>query len=234
MRNYYIFSHKKIIYDKYYDVDHKKMTLNYQVYLKKMYIIEPRKNIIMKDIKMILQEDFPLSPQSMEELLSIAKISQLKKYQILLREGEICDHWGYITKGLLRSYYRKDNREITEYFSTEGDRFVSIESYYRRVPSQIIIEALEPTEICAFQYDEYEILCQNNPEIGHFTRKIMENSLIWFQRRLDSLQFESAYKKYQHLSKTIPRLTLRASSVHIASYLGITPETLSRVRTRKM
>ena len=187
----------------------------------------------MKDIQTILQEDFPLSPKSMEELLSIAEISQLKKYQVLLREGEICNHWGYITKGLLRSYYRKDKKEITEYFSTEGDRFVSIESYYKRVPSHVIIEALEPTEIYAFQYDEYEHLCKKNPEIEHFTRKILESSLIGFQRRLDSLQFETAYRKYQYLTRTIPRLTLRASSVHIASYLGITPETLSRVRTKK-
>ena len=187
----------------------------------------------MKDIETILLEDFPLSPKSMEELLSIAEIMKLKKYQVILKEGEICNHWGYITKGLLRSYYRKDKREITECFATEGDRFVSVESYYRRIPSQIIIEALEPTEIYAFQYDEYELLCRKNPEIEHFTRKIQENSLIWFQRRLDSLQFETAYRKYQHLARTIPRLTLRASSIHIASYLGITPETLSRVRTKK-
>jgi len=186
-----------------------------------------------KDINTILQEEFPLSSKAIDDLLSIAQISQLKKYQTLLKEGEVCDCWGYITKGLLRSFYFKDKKEITEYFSTEGDKFVSIESYYRRVPSTVIIEALEPTEIYAFQYDEYEELCKRNQEIAHFTRKVLESSLIGFQHRLDSLLFETAYRKYQYLSKTIPRIMLRVPSLHIASYLGITPETLSRVRTRR-
>jgi CRP-like cAMP-binding protein len=185
----------------------------------------------MEDIKKITA-DFLLSEESLHALQAIKQVFHLKKYQYFLRENEVCNYWGYVDSGLLRIFYYKDNRDITEYFMPEGAKFSSLESYFKRIPSHLIIEALEPSSVFAFHYDDFEKLCKENFEIEKYFRKSLEESLIVSQHRLDSLQFETAQEKYDNFIKNFPQLILQVPSVYIASYLGITPETLSRVRAK--
>ena len=176
--------------------------------------------------------EVPLSSETVEQLLSILVRFPLKKYQVFLKEGEVCNYMSLVTSGLVRLFYYKDNREITEFFASEDTLFVSLESYFKREPSRIIIEALEPSVLYSFPYDEFENLCKTNAQVEHMYRKMLEGSLIISQHRLDSLQFETAHERYQRLLRDIPSIVLRVPSVYIASYLGITPETLSRVRSK--
>jgi len=191
--------------------------------------------LTIEDINKIHHNGTVFTNETAQELLSIVKVKHLKKRETFVKEGEICSHWGYIDKGLIRAYYYKHHtrkREVTEDFYMEGCYFTAIESYFHRTPSHLILEALEPTTIYTFHYDEFESLCERNHEMEHDFRKGLEHILLEAQTRLDSLLFETAQERYDGLLKNIPELILRVPSIYISSYLGVTPETLSRIRAK--
>jgi CRP-like cAMP-binding protein len=152
------------------------------------------------------------------------------KGEQLLTEGQTCKNIYWIVKGLLRQYYFKDGKELTEYMATENTIVMCIESLFKEEPSQLQIVALEPSLVYAMPKAELEAVAMKSVNIQILYRKILEESLIISQRRADLLRFESAQNRYSKLMKTQPQLVLRAPLVYIASYLQMTPETLSRVR----
>jgi CRP-like cAMP-binding protein len=152
------------------------------------------------------------------------------KGEQLLTEGQTCKNIYWIVKGLLRQYYFKDGKELTEYMATENTIVMCIESLFKEEPSQLQIAALEPSLVYAMPKAELEAVAMKSVNIQILYRKILEESLIISQRRADMLRFESAQSRYAKLMKTNPQLVLRAPLVYIASYLQMTPETLSRVR----
>jgi CRP-like cAMP-binding protein len=115
--------------------------------------------------------------------------------------------------------------------ATENTIVMSIESLFKEKPSSQIIHALEPTIVYAMPKKELEAVAMRSVNIQILYRKILEESLIISQQHADMLRFESAQDRYQKLVKSSPQLVLRAPLVYIASYLQMTPETLSRVRT---
>ena len=153
------------------------------------------------------------------------------KGEKILSEGQTCEHIYWIVKGLARQFYFKNGKELTEYMATENTIMMSIESLFKEKPSMQVIQALEPTLIYAMPKKELEAVAMRSVNIQILYRKILEESLIISQQRADMLRFESAQDRYQKLVKSSPQLVLRAPLVYIASYLQMTPETLSRVRT---
>ena len=153
------------------------------------------------------------------------------KNEKILAEGDTCEHIYWVVKGLVRQYYYKNKKELTEYMATENTIVMSIESLFMEKPSSQIIQALEPTIVYAMPKKELEAVAMRSVNIQILYRKILEESLIISQQRADMLRFESAQDRYQKLVKSSPQLVLRAPLVYIASYLQMTPETLSRVRT---
>ena len=164
----------------------------------------------------------------LEEILLPMKFA---KGETILREGDVCRHIFWIVKGLVRQFYYKNKKEVTEYMATENTICMSIESLFKEEPSHQIIQALEPTIIYAMPMHDLEAVSMKSVNIQMLYRKILEESLIISQQRADMLRFESAQDRYQKLVKSSPQLILRAPLVYIASYLQMTPETLSRVRT---
>ncbi|MBP5339389.1 MAG: Crp/Fnr family transcriptional regulator [Prevotella sp.] len=164
----------------------------------------------------------------LEEILVPMKFAKGEK---ILDEGQVCNNIYWIVKGLVRQFYYKNKKELTEYMATENTICMSIESLFRETPSQQIIQAVEPTILYAISMHGLEAAAIKSVNIQMLYRKILEESLIISQQRADMLRFESAQDRYQKLVKTSPQLVLRAPLVYIASYLQMTPETLSRVRT---
>ena len=120
---------------------------------------------------------------------------------------------------------------MTEYLAADGTIVMSIESLFREEPSKLVIEALEPTHVYALPKKRLEEVALHNVNIQILYRKILEESLIISQRRADLLRFESAKDRYLKLCKLNPKVIMKAPLVYVASYLQMTPETLSRVRS---
>ena len=131
----------------------------------------------------------------------------------------------------MNQFYYKNEKELTEYMATDNSIVMCIESLFQEQPTRLQIKALEPTVLIAMPKADLEAVAMKSVNIQILFRKILEESLILSQHHADMLRFESAQDRYQKLVKNQPQLVLRAPLVYIASYLQMTPETLSRVRT---
>ena len=161
------------------------------------------------------------STMTHDELDVLESVLVPRKYQkgeIILKEGDICTDLYWITKGMLRQFYYKNGKELTEHMATENHIVMCIESLFKEQPTRLQIMALEPSIVYLLPRTRLE------------HRKILEESLIQSQIHADMLRFESALDRYTKLVKRQPQLVLRAPLVYIANYLQMTPETLSRVR----
>jgi len=152
------------------------------------------------------------------------------KGQSILSEGEVCKNIYYIEKGLVRQYYFKKDKEVTEHLAVEGNIIMCIESLFKEEPTKLQVEALEPVLIYALPKARLEEVALHNVNIQILYRKILEESLIQSQVHADLMRFETAQYRYEKMCKLAPQVTLRAPLVYIASYLQMTPETLSRIR----
>lgn len=171
-----------------------------------------------------------ISKEALEKLASVLVRTEIKKGQNFLDEGDVCKQIGFVQKGLVRQYYYKNKKEFTEHFSCEGDVFICIESFLRQVPSRLIVEALENTVVYGLPHDEVLALGTECYEIEVLYRGLLENSLILSQVKMDMFRMETANERYNRLLREQPEIVKRAPLSHIASYLLMTPETLSRVR----
>jgi CRP-like cAMP-binding protein len=135
-----------------------------------------------------------------------------------------------VEKGLVRQFYYKNDKEMTEHIGYEFGMIICIESYFKQEPTRLIVEALEPVILWELPKNAMEQLCEDVPEIQRLYRRVMENSLIESQLKADTLRFEPAQERYMKLMHRHPEILKRAPLVHIASLLQMTPETLSRVR----
>ena len=171
-----------------------------------------------------------LTPQGIDALGSILVPMKFQKGDTILPEGQVCRAMYFVDKGMVRQYYYKNKRDVTEHFSFEGRIVFCIESFLKQEPSRLIVEALEPSILYAIPYDDLHNLMVRNQEMEMLYRKILEHVAISSQEHADSQRFENASERYERLLREKPEIVLRDPMVHIASFLQMTPETLSRVR----
>lgn len=166
----------------------------------------------------------------MEVLAELLVPLKYLRGEIVLREGQECTYMYYVERGMVRQYYYKNGKDVTEHFSFEGRIVMCIESLLRHTPSQLIVEALETTHLYAIPRKQLLETIGTCPELGILYRKIMEHALISSQHHADSQRFENAQERYERLLREKPEIILRAPMIYVASFLQMTPETLSRVR----
>ena len=172
-----------------------------------------------------------MTHDELDLLESILVPMKFAKNEMILKEGDTCTNIYWVVKGLVRQFYYKNEKELTEYMATENSIVMCIESLFLEQPTRLQIKAIEPTVMIAMPKADLEAVAMKSVNIQILFRKILEESLILSQHHADMLRFESAQDRYQKLVKDQPQLVLRAPLVYIASYLQMTPETLSRVRT---
>ena len=171
-----------------------------------------------------------LTPKGVETLASILVPMKVSKGEKLMEEGEVCKHMYFVERGMVRQFYYKNGRDVTEHFSYEGRIVFCIESFLKQIPSLLGVEGLENSWLYAIPHDPFFRLIDEDKEMERLYRKILEHALISSQEHADSQRFENATERYLRLLRTKPEIILRAPMVHVASFLQMTPETLSRVR----
>lgn len=177
-----------------------------------------------------LSSIIPLSNALEAEITAIAEPVAVAKGHTLLKEGERCRHLFYIRKGLLRGYYYEDGKDTTNWFAQEGEFATCFYAFISKEPSFEIIQALEDCELVRLPYDALQSLYTAHPETERVGRIIVENYYTRLEERLLGIRLKTAKERYLHLIDTKPSLLQRASLGQVAAYLGITPETLSRIR----
>lgn len=172
-----------------------------------------------------------MTHDELDVLESILVPMKFAKGQMILSEGDVCKHVYYIERGLIRQFYFKNGKQITEHLGEDRSIFMCIESLFREEPTKLQVEAIEPTWVYALPKQKLEQVALHNVNIQILYRKILEESLITSQVHADLVRFETAQARYKRMCKLSPQVILRAPLVYIASYLQMTPETLSRVRS---
>lgn len=156
---------------------------------------------------------------------------RLRKRQYFLQEGDICKYQAFVEKGLLRSYTvdEKGSEHILQ-FASEGWWMADLSSYLANEPSFLNIDALEDAELLLLSKPSWEQAMKKIPALEHYFRVIIQNHLVATQKRLLQSLAETAEEKYSGFLKTYPECVQRVPQHMIASYLGVTRETLSRIR----
>ena len=163
-------------------------------------------------------------------LESILVPMKFAKGETVIKEGDVCRNIMYIDKGMVRQFYYKNGKPVTEYLAVEGTIVMCIESLFKEEPTHQQVEALENSHIFCLPKARLEEVALHCVNIQILYRKILEESLIISQIHADLVRFESAENRYKRMCKMMPQVALRAPLNYIASYLQMTPETLSRVR----
>ncbi len=172
-----------------------------------------------------------MTHEELDALESILVPMKFAKGEMILAEGEICQCIYYLDKGLIRQFYFKNDKEVTEHLGADHTIFMCIESLFKEEPSHLQVEALETSVIYALPKEELEKVALHNVNIQMMYRKILEESLIISQIHADLVRFETAQNRYKRMCKLYPQVVFRAPLTYVANYLQMTPETLSRVRT---
>jgi CRP-like cAMP-binding protein len=156
---------------------------------------------------------------------------KLRKRQFLLQEGDVCKSLIFVSKGCLRSYTvdSKGEEHIVR-FAIEGWWISDIQSFLTGKPATNSIDAIEDSELLIIEKTSYEKLCSIVPNLEHYFRILLENSNSAAQRRISDLISASAEERYLNFLNSYPEIVQRVPQSQIASYLGITPQSLSRIR----
>lgn len=173
-----------------------------------------------------------LSADSKLGIASVLKRKEFPKGKVLVDPNIVSSDLYFVEKGLTRTYYLKDGKDVTDWFSAENTFAVSIISFITREPDRRTIELLEPSVLLSIKFDELENLCAIHHDIERMTRHLVSFGLVQLQQKFDDLHFETALRRYQKLMATNPTLIRRVPLGMIASYLGMTQETLSRIRSQ--
>ncbi|GAE85783.1 Crp/Fnr family transcriptional regulator [Bacteroides reticulotermitis] len=178
----------------------------------------------------LINKIYTLPSESGRRLEEFITEATFPKGHILLRENKIERDIYFIKQGIVRAYTCKDGDEVTFWFGKEGEVILSMRSYIQNQKSYETIELLEDCLLYKLPTDQLQQLFREDIHIANWGRKLAEQELIQTEKRLISRQFSTAAERYEELIQHDPQLLQRVQLGHIASYLGITQVSLSRIR----
>lgn len=175
----------------------------------------------------------PLTDEEFPLCTSLMIPRRLRKGAYLLQEGDVSKYLCFVTRGCLRSYtIDKKGEEHIVQFALEGWWITDLYSFLTGKPGSYFIDALEESDLLMIDAASYENLCTTVPKFERYFRKLLQNNYIAIHRRVLNSISKSAQEQYSQLIQDYPAIAQRVAQRHLASYLGVTPEGLSRIRHR--
>jgi CRP-like cAMP-binding protein len=173
-----------------------------------------------------------LSPAEADIVTSLFKEKTYRKGDLFLKEGQICKQVGFVAKGLMRYYINHDGEEKTYAFSQENNYVCNYESFLPQCPSSKNIQALEDSNVLVISHDDLQIFYKTVREGERFGRIVIGAVFIQLLEDLSSFYTDRPEHRYEKFIRNHPDLQQRISQYHIASYVGVKPQSLSRIRKR--
>lgn len=192
----------------------------------------PKKISIHHHLHKINQFIAALQPETKQALDAITVKKEFKKEEYLLQKDEVCRNSYWIEKGVLRKYYLTGEKEISTELLFEGDIAVSMHSYTLQAASNEYIQAIEDTIVSSTSYTHFQQLKQQFPELIQLDLLLTEYYALWLEERLFCFHTMNATTRYRLLLQEHPEMIQKVQLTYIASYLGISLETLSRIRAK--
>ena len=186
----------------------------------------------IKNFKQYLAGVIPIDDGSFEIALQYLQVATFSKGEHLVREGQVYNKVAFINEGLFRIYYLKDGTEINTCFCKENSITSAFDSFVNQVPSKESIQALEDSVVVTLSSENLAKLVGENAIWQTVRQLLTEKECLRLSGRAASLSFEPALEKYRNLFRDQPEIIQRVPVQHIASYLGVSRETLSRIRAR--
>ncbi len=188
----------------------------------------------MENIIKHFDKYLPLDDIEKEALTSRLMERKIKRKQYILQESDICKYFTYVVEGCFKMYgVDKSGTEHNLLFASEDEWITDIDSLHKERPSKLFIEAIEPSTILQISKGDLWYLYTNHPKFNRNFRVIIEDKYIELQNRLLQTFSTTAYERYESFLEQYPNLSHRLPNTQIASYLGITPEFLSKIRNER-
>lgn len=180
-----------------------------------------------------LSKRVSLTDQERDFIQSHLSLKKIRRRQYLLQDEELCRYICFVEKGMLRSYTvdSQGNEHIMQ-FAPEGWFISDLYSFLTDEPSSYNIDALEESELVLISRSAHQQLLEKSPKYLTFSHMLITNAYIAMQKRLNAINDQTSEERYTRFIQKFPEITNRVPQHMIASYLGLTPETLSRVRKR--
>jgi len=177
-----------------------------------------------------LNSIYPLSPELKNYLAQKIKRCSFDKNELISKAGEVCDRLYLIKKGMVRGYFVSDTSEITTWIDSENEVFTSITGFFRNQKSEEYIQSLENTYCDYLEYEDYKYCLNHFPEMRHINRMLLEEYYILAEHRVYLARIPNAGKRLDFFMEHIKsQIVDRIPRKHLASYLAMRPETLSRL-----
>ncbi len=184
----------------------------------------------MNDYIDYIKQYIDISEEATEEILELCLFEEVPKGYSLLKEGTTCERLYFIQKGTLRTFHYQNGKDITYWIYPENTTITSWHSFILQSPASEYIETTEDSILISLTYNQWQELYTKYPELERFGRLILEEQMAHLDNFFKGYYFLTAKEKYELLVRVFPTITQRANLGHIASMLGISQETLSRIR----
>ncbi len=173
---------------------------------------------------------FDMPAEDLNRMIRLVQPKEYAKGQLVVKEGEVCRTFYLVEKGYLRTWYNKEGIPINLNFTLEGQFVSNIKSLKTRQPSEINIEASEDSTLWLFNLDNMPEAWKRHPAMSGFARRVAMHMLLEAQSHSDMCKINTPAERYHYIETHNPALLQRVPLSQLASYLGVTRETLSRIR----